>query len=134
MEHVEPFARRMISDRMRPDRLLADLAHTAGDLAGIVRDIPIELRDIFDLVRAGKIHIEFEHRGLEPMLVKHDQLVTRIVYALVLSSLLIGSSLIVHSGVPPVVFGIPLIGLAGFLATGVMGFGLLISILRNRRM
>ena len=48
--------------------------------------------------------------------------------------MIIGSSLVVLSGVPPRWHDIPLIGLAGFVLAGVIGFSLLISILRNKKM
>jgi len=58
----------------------------------------------------------------------------RISFAIVLASLIIGSSLIILSGIPPKWHDIPIIGLIGFLLAGVMGFWLLLSILRHGRM
>jgi ubiquinone biosynthesis protein len=52
----------------------------------------------------------------------------------VLAALIIGSSVIVHSNIPPHWNGIPIIGLAGFLVAGVMGFWLLLSIIRHGKM
>jgi ubiquinone biosynthesis protein len=42
--------------------------------------------------------------------------------------------LIVLSGIPPKWHDIPIIGLIGFLIAGMMGFWLLVSILRHGRM
>jgi hypothetical protein len=50
------------------------------------------------------------------------------------SNIMIGSSLIVLAGIPPKWHDIPVIGLAEFVIAGVMGFWLLISILRRGRM
>ncbi|MBW1861791.1 MAG: hypothetical protein JRJ02_05390, partial [Deltaproteobacteria bacterium] len=69
-----------------------------------------------------------------PMLSTHDRISNRLAFAIVLASLVIGSSLIVLSGIPPKWYGIPIIGLAGFLIAGVMGFWLLVTILRRGRM
>ena len=68
------------------------------------------------------------------MLKKHDQISNRVAFAIVLASLIIGSSLIVLSGIPPKWNGIPIIGIVGFVGAGMMGFWLLISILRHGRM
>ena len=76
----------------------------------------------------------FEHKGLEPMPENHDQISNYIAFAIVLASLVAGSSLIVLSGIPPMWDGIPIIGIVGFLGAGVMGFWLLISILRHGKM
>ena len=68
------------------------------------------------------------------MLKTLDQTNNRIVFAIVLASLVIGSALIVLSGVPPKWHEIPLIGIIGFLGAGIMAFGLLVSILRHGKM
>jgi ubiquinone biosynthesis protein len=85
-------------------------------------------------VKNGRLHIEFEHRGLDPLLRKFDQLVNRVVFGFVLASLVIGSSIVVLSNIPPKFQGLPIIGIVGFLAAGIMGFWLLISILRHEKM
>jgi len=68
------------------------------------------------------------------MLFTHNRISNRIAFAIVLASLIIGSSLIVVSGIPPKWHEIPIIGLAGFIVAGIMGFWLLISILRRGKM
>jgi ubiquinone biosynthesis protein len=58
----------------------------------------------------------------------------RLAFAIVLAALIIGSSLIVLSGVPPKWRDIPVIGVVGFIVAGLMGFWLLISILSGGKM
>jgi ubiquinone biosynthesis protein len=52
----------------------------------------------------------------------------------VLASLIVVSSLIALSDIPPKWHEIPIIGLAGFVIAGVMGFWLLVSILRDGKL
>jgi len=68
------------------------------------------------------------------MLASHVRISNRLSFAIVLASLVIGSGLIVLSGIPPKWHEIPIIGLTGFLFAGFMGFWLLISIIRSGRM
>ena len=58
----------------------------------------------------------------------------RLAFAIVLAALIVGSSLIVLSGIPPRWHNVPVIGLFGFLLAACMGFGLLISMIRRRKM
>ena len=109
------------------------MVDSGAELIHLLTEIPGEVREILKQAREGKIKIEFEHRGLEPMLSTHDRISNRLAFSIVLASLIIGSSLIVLSGIPPKWHEIPVIGLAGFLVAGVMGFWLLVSILRARR-
>jgi len=134
VEHAEPFARKLIWARMSPRRLIEDFYHSALEARLLLRDLPVETRDILERVRQGEIRIKFEHEGLDPMLKTIAQASNRAVFAIVLASLVIGSSLIVLSGVPPKWHEIPIIGIIGFLGAGIIAFGLLFSILRHGRM
>ncbi len=134
VKHTEPFAKKLLSERLNPLKLTKDLYLSAIDLSILLRDLPAQTREILTQIKEGRTRIEFEHKGLDPMLRTHDQISNRLVFAIVLASLIVSSSLIVLSGIPPLWNGIPIIGIVGFLASGVMGFGLLISILRHGKM
>ncbi|HDZ23582.1 MAG TPA: AarF/ABC1/UbiB kinase family protein [Desulfobacteraceae bacterium] len=133
MEQAAPFVKRVQLERLHPKRMAGDMVDSGAELIHLLTEIPGEVREILKQAREGKIKIEFEHRGLEPMLSTHDRISNRLAFSIVLASLIIGSSLIVLSGIPPKWHEIPVIGLAGFLVAGVMGFWLLVSILRARR-
>jgi ubiquinone biosynthesis protein len=134
IEHMKPFVRQLLSERLSIRKLRRDFYTTSLDWEAVLRELPTDTRNIINKIKRGKIRIEFEHRGLEPMLKTHDCISNRIVYGIVLSSLIIGSSLIVLSGIPPKWHEIPIIGIVGFLAAGAMGFWLLVSILRHGKM
>jgi ubiquinone biosynthesis protein len=134
LKHAKPFAERAILKRMGPRRLIEDFSTSAIEASSLIRDLPAEARDILALLKEGEAKIRFEHEGLDPMLKTLDQAVNRAVFAIVLASLVIGSALIVLSGVPPRWHEIPVIGIIGFLAAGMIGFWLLFSIMRHRKM
>jgi len=120
--HAAPSIRRIQRERLHLRRVAADMFDTGSEIVSLIKDIPRELREILKQARQGKLKLEFEHRGLESMLTTHDRISNRIAFAIVLASLVIGSSLIILADVPPKWYGIPDIGLAGFLVAGVMGF------------
>jgi ubiquinone biosynthesis protein len=134
VRHLEPFARKIISERLNPIKFASDVLYSGRGLGHILRDMPYDVKDIMSLVKAGRMRIEFEHRGLEPMLRTHDRLVNRIVFALILASLIVGSSLVVLSRIPPTFHGVPVIGVFGFIAAGLIGLWLLASILIGKKM
>jgi ubiquinone biosynthesis protein len=134
IEQASPFMKRMQLNRVNPQRIATDIANSGNEFLRLLKDIPREVRIILKMARQGKVKMEFEHRGLEPMLAGHDRISNRLSFAIVLASLIIGSGLIVLSGVPPKWHEIPIIGLAGFLFAGLMGFWLLISIIRSGKM
>lgn len=134
VKHAEPFARKLLKERLSARRFAKDVYLSAAEFGLLARDLPSEMREIIEQVKSGQARIEFEHRGLEPALKKGDQISNRIAFAIVLASLVIGSSLIVLAKTPPTWHGIPVIGILGFVGAGVMGFWLLISMLRHGRM
>ncbi len=134
MEHLEPFARKLVQEQFGFANLAREGADTLQDIFFLIRDLPSEARDILQLMKAGKARFEFEHRGLDPLIRKFDTMINRLVYGLVLASLIVGSSIVVLSNVPPSFYGLPVIGLAGFLIAAFMGFGLLISIRKQEKM
>ena len=131
IKHTEPFAKKLLKERLSFRRFAKDVYSSASELGLLLRDFPAEIREIIKQIKLGKMKIEFEHKGLEPMLNKHDQISNRISFSIVLSSLVIGSSLIILSDIPPRWYGISIIGIIGFLGAGIMGFWLLISILKH---
>jgi len=129
-----PFVRKIQLNRFSPRRIARDMTDSGTDLFQLLKEIPGEVREILGMVKKGKVKIEFEHKGLEPMYSNNDRISNRLSFAIVLASLIIGSALIVLSDIPPKWYGIPVIGLSGFLLAGVMGFWLLVSIMRRGRL
>jgi ubiquinone biosynthesis protein len=134
VEHATPFAKKLIRERMNPKRLIEDFVNSALEARLLMRDLPFEVREMLRLMKRGEAKIRFEHEGLDPMLKTLDQIANRMVFAVVLTSLVIGSALIVLSGIPPKWHEIPVIGIAGFLTAGMIGFWLLFLIIRRENM
>ena len=131
---ARPFMRRIRLERMRPARLAEEIARTGSGYLRLLRELPEELRAILRQLRGGRMRIEFEHHGLQALGAALDRVSNRIAFAIVLAALIVGSSLIVLSDIPPHWHDIPVIGLLGFLVAGIMGFWLLLSIIRHGRM
>ena len=85
-------------------------------------------------MKNSNIKNQSAHKGLEPMLHKHDQISNRISYAIITASMLICSALILHAGIPPKFYEISIIGIITFFFALMMGSFLLISILRHGKM
>jgi ubiquinone biosynthesis protein len=55
----------------------------------------------------------------------------RLSAAIILAAMILGSSLVVLSGIPPKYNGIPVIGLIGIIISGIFGILLLLSIFKK---
>lgn len=131
VEKVAPFIREIKFNRWHPSRVAREFMDTGGELIHLLREIPGEFRQLLRQARRGKAKIEFEHIGLGPFIHSNERIANRIASAIVLGSLIVGSSLIILSGIPPTWHEIPIIGLAGYLVSGIMAFSMLLSIRKD---
>ena len=130
-EKAEPYIRKLLLNRYHPRRISRDLYETGADLFYLFKEVPGEMRELLKQAKQGKVKIELEHFGLRPLRATLNKVSSRIASAIVLASLIVGSSLIVLAGIPPKWHEIPVIGLAGYVISGVMGLQLLRSISRD---
>jgi ubiquinone biosynthesis protein len=132
-KHAKPFFQKVKALRYAPKRIAGDLVDSGTELLRLFREIPGELREVLKNVRDGKLKIGIEYQALDWTLFRLDLISDRIASAIVLASLIVGSSIIILSHTPPRWHDMPVIGLAGFLIAAVLGFWLLTSILRSGR-
>lgn len=129
-----PFVKRLLMGRFSPQRISGEVYRLAADLMKFVQQFPKELLDISRLIRQQKLYLKIENPGLERTLSTHDQISNRISFSIIIAALIIGSALIVISEIPPLFYGISLIGIIVFLPAAVMGIWLLVAILRKGRL
>jgi ubiquinone biosynthesis protein len=132
--HVTPFIRRVKLERFGPQRLSADVFDMMSRLLQFLQQFPKDLMDLTVLIRQQRLRLQIEHKGLESLLATQDQTSNRMSFAIIIAALIIGSALIVISEIPPLVFGISLIGIIGYLVAAIMGIWLLVAILRKGRL
>lgn len=134
MKVAMPYAREHVLDEHALGRelgvLLQDLY--ASSRAG-ARILP-RLGDLLSRAVEGRLTIRFHHEGLDQAMAGVSKMANRLVFGLVLSSMVIASSLLTATGVGPTFYGISLLGFAGYAGAAIMGFWLLVTILRSGRM
>lgn len=131
IKNIEPFVRRLLSQKFNPKKITQSVVKTIGDLTRMAVNLPEDVEQVIHKLREGKLQIEFEHKGLEPLYKKMETISNRIAFTLLLTALIIGSSLIVIADVPPHVNHVPVLGFVGFVIAGLLAIRLLISILRH---
>ena len=131
IEEAKPMVTRIIKDRWNPQRIFSHSLINFRNLSLILRDLPLQIHQILEEVRQGKLRIEFEHVHLERFILTVEAASNRIASSLVIAALIIGSSIVIHTNRGPMFMQFPLLGIIGFVSAGVIGFLLLLSILRS---
>ena len=132
--HTKPFIKRAILERFTAKRIAGNFYNLASEILQFMQQFPRDALEITHLLKNKKLSLNLEHRGLETMLSTYDQISNRVSFSIIIAALIIGSALIVISDVPPLFYGISLIGIVGFLTAAIMGMWLLIAILRKGRL
>lgn len=130
-ELVEPYVKKMIGERTSPTYILKETARAVWDFARLVKSLPRRVNNILAKAEKGTMKFELEHRGFEALVEELDVTSNRVSFSLIISALIVGSSIIITTGMSPRFFGVPLLGIFGFFIAGVLGMWLIISILRS---
>ena len=132
--HLEPFIKKLIYETTGPAAFFKEIYNTGIEYSKLLRELPGEARELFDQIKNKTLKMQFEHKGLEPILKKQDQITNRLAFSIITASMLIGSSLIIHARIPPLIYGISAIGLITFSFSVLMGGLLLLYIVKHGKM
>lgn len=97
-----------------------------------LNQIPENVQRILQRVEEEDIRINLHHRGTEDIEDTITHSMNRLTVGIVVGSLIIGSSLVITTGVKPFLFGYPAIGILGFIVSGLLGLSIVFSILREK--
>jgi ubiquinone biosynthesis protein len=134
IEKAIPFIRQIKLSRLSPGRLADDAVRLIEQSYEFLTDFPKDLLELSRSLRQKKLSFTLVLKDLDKMLSTHDQISNRISFAIIIAALIIGSALIVISNMPPLFYGISVIGLIGFLAAGFLGIWLLVAIIKKGRL
>jgi ubiquinone biosynthesis protein len=131
---AKPFLVKVNAERFSPRRIAKEAMGMSRMLLKLLRQFPKDILDMARVIRKQQLKLTVTHQGLQDMLATHDRISNRLSFSIINAALVIGSALIVISKAPPLIYGISLIGIIGFLAAAVMGVWLLVAILRKGKL
>jgi ubiquinone biosynthesis protein len=131
IENIGPFVQRLQTRSYSLRNIKTTGIKSIQDSVDTLINMPGDIKDIVKKVKEGKLHIEFEHKGLEPINRNWEIISNRISFTLVLAALILGSSILVLADTPPHYYNVSIIGLLGFIISGVLGIRLLFSIIKH---
>ncbi|QYJ15364.1 protein kinase UbiB [Rubrobacter xylanophilus DSM 9941] len=127
-------ARETISRRRNPRYVLERTARRLNR-PELYADYPRQLHALLEELKDGEVEVRFRHGGLDDLISKLDILANRLVFALLIAALIVGSSMLgvfVRGG--PQVLGLSIFGFAGFVVAALLGLALLVGIIRSGRL
>ncbi len=131
--NIGPYVKKLLAQKYDPQKLGKDVLRTIEEGTLLVKDLPEDIREIIRKVKEGKLHVEFEHKGLGPVLQNTDIFINRIAFTLITVAIIVSSSIIIVADVPPRVYNISVLGFIGLIIAAVLTFRLLYAISRHGR-
>lgn len=131
---AEPFGRKLFAERLNPRNVADNIWHQLGEYAELVSDMPSRLREMFGMVKKGKLRLEISVSELDMLMRKMDRISNRLSFSIILlafSIIMVG--VIVGSSLGrTLLWNFPVIEI-GFGVAALMFLWLLFSIFKSGR-
>lgn len=98
-------------------------------------DYPRQIHALLNELKDGEVEVQFRHEGLDDLISKVDILANRLVFAVLIAALILGSSMLgIFAQSGATLLGVSVFGLVGFSFAAILGLALLIGIIRSGRL
>jgi ubiquinone biosynthesis protein len=132
---AQPLIKKIIKKKLSPLRVLDYQTQYLFEIEHLLKDLPQTMNRLIFRLEEGKIKMETDLKGLDTFSDRLETMTNRVSLALLISSVIIGSSLILQTnkGMPMPEIGFSSVGLAIFLIGAIFALGLTIAIVKNGR-
>ena len=117
MKTMEPYAKRILRERMNPKYIFEKGTKKITQVSESWLSLPEDLRNISQKILNGELKHKHEVTGFKELL----KILDRLVVAIIIASLLVASSIVVLSGIPPKINEIPVLGFLGYVISAILG-------------
>lgn len=121
IQFFEPFARRLVVQEFKPRQIAAETYQAATAYRKLIQEFPEDASEIMKLVRDGRLGVRLNVQGLERLRQTLERVSFRFVHSAVLAALIVGSSIMLGTSVPPLWRGVSLFGVIGIAMAAIMG-------------
>lgn len=137
VELIQPRLQALVLKRFSAKQVAKSVGIALWHVLNIVKNAPGQLRSAIRHLARGQWQIKIQHQNLDRLARELDRSSNRLALALIISSTIIGSSLLMYSaGTGAKIFGINLywLGVVGYVIAGVLGLGLVWAIFRSGKL
>ncbi|MHB9036028.1 MAG: ABC1 kinase family protein [Armatimonadota bacterium] len=133
-EVARGYVGKAVRSELRSEATVTELFRALVAARDFLFNLPEHLDRLIRKAVEGTLRIEFKHQGLEDVSNAFESAANRISVALIVAGTIVGSSLVVTAGKGPVsLFGLPTLGVLGYIVALVFGIWLIVSIMRSGR-
>ena len=131
---AEPYARKLIKERVRPSRIYEKAKRNFVEVSDFFVLFPKQMKQIIRKLLRDDIHFKMTHIGLDKLIRDMDRSSNRIAFSMIISAMLLSAAIMHATGVGPTIYGMSILGFMAFGIAFVLGIWLIISIIRSGRL
>ena len=130
-EAATPYVADLVRSRRNPVRAAQNMRKNMAEFVDTLTLLPRQIKATFRKVTHGEIRISVHHEELQHLIRDIDKSSNRLAFSVITAAIIVASSIIIHSAQGPMLFGLPMFGLIGYVIAAVLGLWILIGILRS---
>lgn len=128
-----PMLEQLLRARYTPFALIKRGGQAVTEALTLIAGLPHDLSRLLRAARRGRLEIHIDVANLKHVGNQLDGAANRLVVGIVVAALIVGSSIVTTVSGGPSLFGLPALGLFGFLCAVIGGLWLILSIWRSSR-
>ena len=117
--------------RYDPAAMWRNLRSGFAELWASQKEIPRQLVQIVQKLERGELRLNFHLDHLERLVGTMEHSSNRLTLGIIIAALIIGSSMIITTGVGPFIFGFPALGVIGYIISAILGLWLVVTIIKT---
>jgi len=132
LAQLKPFVAKAVLRKLEPTNLWRKFSRYGREYLDTVTALPTDYRQFVHSLLGGNLHFAHRLDGLEQFRKAYSHGVNRLCFAILQLGLLIGSAIVIHARIAPLVCGISLLGILAFLVSCCLCAIMLVDAWRNR--
>ena len=133
VSEIREYVSRLAIQRFKPEIVWRNLRNSMLSIWASQREIPRQIQQILRKLDKGEMAFHFRLDKLEQLVNSLENASNRLVTGIITGAIIMGSSMIITTGIGPYLFGFPALGVIGYLLSVVLGLWLIITILRTKK-
>ncbi|AXV37616.1 MAG: protein kinase [Methanobacterium sp. BRmetb2] len=123
---LKPMVKKILLKKISPENIVEFFKENMFELEHLVKNLPRHVNLLMGKIEESEIKIKYSEEFSDNL----ERISNKIVVAIIIAALLLGSSWIIQIDKGPMIFEMPILGFLGFAASGILGLGLIIYIVR----
>ncbi|MES2837594.1 MAG: AarF/ABC1/UbiB kinase family protein [Bacteroidota bacterium] len=128
---MQPYLLRTIANQYSPIKFTKGILSSIYEMGTYMEEFPRDLKNAIRKINTGEIKVDLRHKGIDPLVHTVHRVTKQLISAILIASLIIGSSLLLVYKVPPLWGNSSGLGVFGLIIAGLLAIGLINNLRRG---